>query len=52
MKTITRDYRITGGYPSSFTEYFGDMRPCILDIEATGLAGYVLPRCSFLQNQE
>ncbi len=37
MKTFTRDYRITGGYPSSFTEYFGDMRPCILDIEATGL---------------
>ena len=37
MKTFTRDYRITGDYPSRFTEYFRGMKPCILDIEATGL---------------
>ena len=37
MKTFTRDYRITADYPSWFTSYFEGMRPCILDIEATGL---------------
>ena len=37
MKTFTRDYRITGDWPSWFTAYFHGMRPCILDIEATGL---------------
>lgn len=37
MKTFTRDYRITGSWAQDFTEYFGDKRPCILDIEATGL---------------
>ena len=37
MKTFTRDYRITGGYIDNFTSYFGGMKPCILDIEATGL---------------
>ena len=37
MKTFTRDYRITGGYSENFMSYFGGMKPCILDIEATGL---------------
>ena len=37
MKTFTRDYRITADYPSWFDSYFEGMRPCILDIEATGL---------------
>ena len=37
MKTFTRDYRITGDWPEWFTGYFSGMRPCILDIEATGL---------------
>ena len=37
MKTFTRDYRITGEWPSWFNFYFRGMRPCILDIEATGL---------------
>ena len=37
MKTFTRDYRITGNYPQKFISYFPGMKPCILDIEATGL---------------
>lgn len=37
MKTFTRDYRITADYPSWFSSYFEGMKPCILDIEATGL---------------
>ena len=37
MKTFTRDYRITADYPSWFNSYFEGMKPCILDIEATGL---------------
>jgi hypothetical protein len=37
MKTFTRDYRITGRWPEWFSGYFTGMRPCILDIEATGL---------------
>ena len=37
MKTFTRDYRITADYPAWFNSYFEGMRPCILDIEATGL---------------
>ncbi len=37
MKTFTRDYRITVDYPSWFSSYFEGMKPCILDIEATGL---------------
>lgn len=37
MKVFTRDYRITGDYPSDFTRYFGDMKPCVFDIETTGL---------------
>lgn len=37
MKVFTRDYRITGEYHPLWREYFGDMKPCVLDIEATGL---------------
>ena len=37
MKVFTRDYRITGEYHPLWSEYFGDMKPCVLDIEATGL---------------
>ena len=37
MKVFTRDYRITGEYHPLWGEYFGDMKPCVLDIEATGL---------------
>lgn len=37
MKTFTRDYRITGDYPAPFDRYFKDMRPCVFDIETTGL---------------
>lgn len=38
MKVFTRDYRISGEYCDLWREYFGDMRPCVLDIEATGLS--------------
>ena len=38
MKTFTRDYRITGDYHPQWNEYFGGMKPCVLDIETTGLA--------------
>ena len=37
MKTFTRDYRITEDFPAAYSSYFGGMRPCVLDIEATGL---------------
>lgn len=37
MKVFTRDYKISGEYHSVWSEYFGDMKPCVLDIEATGL---------------
>ena len=37
MKVFTRDYRITGDYPEPFSKYFEGMRPCVFDIEATGL---------------
>ena len=37
MKVFTRDYRIIGEYSEVWGEYFGDMKPCVLDIEATGL---------------
>ena len=37
MKTFTRDYRITGDYPPQFENYFRGMKPCVFDIEATGL---------------
>ena len=37
MKIFTRDYRITGEYHPEWDVYFGGMKPCVLDIEATGL---------------
>lgn len=37
MKVFTRDYRITGEYHPLWDGYFGGMKPCVLDIEATGL---------------
>lgn len=37
MKVFTRDYRITGDYHPLWNEYFGGMKPCVLDIETTGL---------------
>ena len=37
MKVFTRDYRITGEYHPEWDAYFGGMKPCVLDIEATGL---------------
>lgn len=37
MKVFTRDYRITGEYHPEWNSYFEGMKPCVLDIEATGL---------------
>lgn len=37
MKVFTRDYRITGDYHPLWNDYFEGMKPCVLDIEATGL---------------
>ena len=37
MKVFTRDYRITGEYHPEWDSYFSGMKPCVLDIEATGL---------------
>jgi len=37
MKTFTRDYRMIADYPEPFAGYFRDMKPCVFDIEATGL---------------
>lgn len=37
MKVFTRDYRITGEYHPLWDDYFGGLRPCVLDIETTGL---------------
>ena len=37
MKVFTRDYRITGEYHPAWDAYFRGMKPCVLDIEATGL---------------
>ena len=37
MKVFTRDYRITGDYHPEWDTYFSGMKPCVLDIEATGL---------------
>ena len=39
MKIFTRDHRITGDYHPQWNEYFGGMKPCVLDIETTGLSG-------------
>ena len=38
MKVFTRDYRISGDYHPLWGDYFGGMKPCVLDIETTGLA--------------
>jgi len=37
MKVFTRDYRIEHYDAPLFGEYFHGMKPCVLDIEATGL---------------
>lgn len=37
MKVFTRDYRITGEYHPEWDAYFAGMKPCVLDIESTGL---------------
>lgn len=37
MKVFTRDYRITGEYHPEWDIYFDGMKPCVLDIESTGL---------------
>ena len=37
MKVFTRDYRITGEWPDVLISYFPGMRPCVLDIETSGL---------------
>ena len=37
MKTFTRDYRISGGYPDRYSEYFNGLNTCVFDIESTGL---------------
>lgn len=37
MRVFTRDHRITGEYHPLWDDYFGGMKPCVLDIEATGL---------------
>ena len=39
MKVFTRDHRITGDYHPVWNDYFGGMKPCVLDIETTGLSG-------------
>lgn len=38
MKVFTRDYRITGEYHPLFEKYFEGLKPCVLDIETTGLS--------------
>lgn len=37
MKVFTRDYRINHIYSPVFGEYYSAMKPCVLDIESTGL---------------
>ena len=37
MKVFTKDYRMTGDYPDRYASYFRGMRPCVFDIESTGL---------------
>ena len=37
MKVFTREHRITGEYHPLFKTYFKDLKPCVMDIEATGL---------------
>ncbi len=38
MKTFTRDYRIPHYRSGIFNEYFGAMKPCVFDIETSGLS--------------
>ena len=38
MKVFTRDYRITGEFPSPFNEYVAGMSYSVLDIETSGLS--------------
>ena len=38
MKTFTRDYRIPLYNSEGFDRYFGGMKPCVFDIETTGLS--------------
>ena len=37
MKVFTREYRISGDYHPQWAQYFGGLRPCVFDIETTGL---------------
>ena len=37
MKVYTKDYLITGDYHKDWSNYFDGMKPCVLDIESTGL---------------
>jgi len=37
MKVFTRDYRITGEYPTPFSGYTAGLRPCVFDIETSGI---------------
>lgn len=37
MKVFTRDYKISHFSSRVFSHYFGGLRPCVFDIEATGL---------------
>jgi hypothetical protein len=37
MKVFTRDYRINADYPDAFSRFIEGMKPCVLDIESTGL---------------
>lgn len=38
MKIFTRDYRMEGALPASYTKYFQGLRCCVLDIETSGLS--------------
>lgn len=38
MQTVTNNYKIPWIWDSALEQYFGSLNPCILDIEATGLA--------------
>ncbi|MBR2674965.1 MAG: ribonuclease H-like domain-containing protein [Mogibacterium sp.] len=38
MKVFKRNYRMEASLPSSYMKYMGGMKPCVLDIETTGLS--------------
>lgn len=38
MKKFTRDYRIPEYHSAEFDRYFGKFKPCVFDIETTGLS--------------